>query len=516
MLTTISDGQNRRQAIFFALLFIPIFGLMFVAGVLTGRANNWLFPTVLSAAIIAVIGLLVTMGINWRLGLYAIMFFVLWDRVAAFGPGGTISATKITIGLTFVFLATAILNNQLPGWWRRFVDPLVVVGLVYLIACFLSLPFTPHPEIGMSLLQRRANVIGLMILLLVAISDREVLHRCIIILIIGGTLVAIATLSEAITGVGLLERLGRADPTIGAGRNVLQEYRGNYRLIGPSGDPNFYAHAIGVPCVLAFGLLLYYRQWWKKALLIPVLLIIGFNIMGTGSRSGALAVLIGIAFVFMLCPVRHRMAKLAVTGGLLIGGLLLLVSLDVGVAAGRLANPAEARQPITQRMALWEMSFALFEDHPIVGAGPNAFPARYNYYRVPGAPDRTLRPHNSFMQLLSEHGLFAVVAYLGFFLAANISAFCAALGCRDRRLKFEAMALASLTFGFFIVSGTSNILENELFFLVFGLCGATYSIYRNEVVAGTVPVEDQLLPPYSVRLTQSLLARQRSALPGSS
>src|SRR5690606_13845582 len=170
---------------------------------------------------------------------------------------------------------------------KRLIDPLTFVGIVFVLSVALPLPFMDHPEIAYEQLTRRGNVVVLLLLRLVAVYDREILHRCILVLVVSGTLVAIGTCSEAITGVGLPERLGRADTELGSGRNGLQEFRGQLRLVGPSGDPNFHAHAMSLPCVLAFGLLLYYREWWKKALLIGALSVIGYNIMGTGSRSGA-------------------------------------------------------------------------------------------------------------------------------------------------------------------------------------------------------------------------------------
>lgn len=66
MLTTTTPGQNWRQWAFFALLFVPIFGLMFVLGVFIGRSSSPVFPMVLTAAIIGTIGSIVVLGLDFR------------------------------------------------------------------------------------------------------------------------------------------------------------------------------------------------------------------------------------------------------------------------------------------------------------------------------------------------------------------------------------------------------------------------------------------------------------------
>ena len=481
MLTSISRGQHTRQALFIGLLFVPIFALMFLAGFFAGRSNEVIFPIAVAVAIMSIIGLLVTMGLNWRLGLYAIFYFVLWDRLTAFGETGNMSMTKVCIGLTVIFLFTAIFNNQLPGWYRRLADPLALLSFLYVAMAFASLAVARFPaEYGLEYVQRRFFIAVLLCMIIVAVKDRETFHRCVLALVIGGTMVAIATTSEAITGVGLLERLGRSNPERGSGLNTLQSYGGRFRLVGPSGDPPFYSLAQSLPGVLVFALLFYYREWWKKALLFVALGFIVFNIMGTGSRAGALAFAAGATMVFVLCPIKHRLSKAILFAAVGYLALTALVVLDTGVAADRIASPGEASRTMTYRTAMWQMAVDMWTDNPLVGVGTNGWFVYYHDYRIPGASPEFLRTHNAFLQLLAENGPIGVAVYLLINLFAIVSAFCAALATHDRRLKFEAMAFAACTVGFFLFAGSSNVLENELYFLVFGMCGASYHVYKSE------------------------------------
>ncbi len=513
MLTTTLPGVNRRQAVFFFFLIMPIVGMMLVLGLLLGLATSIIFPIVLTAAIIGVIGTLIVLGLNWRIGLYLIMFFVLWDRVLGFGPTGALNATKIAIALTVIFMLTAIVNGQLTGWWRRLGDPLVVVAFLYVLITALPLPYMAVPEIALEYVQRRATIVVLLLIMMIAISDREVFHRAIIFLVIGGTLVGIATTSEAFTGVGLLERMGKSNPDIGSGVNVLQTYEGSSRLSGPSGGPNFYGLAQSLPAVLAFGLLLYYKEMWKKALCTAALGIMLFNIAGSGSRSGALALLAGVSAVFFLCPVKHRLIKFAVAMTVIVAGVLILVSIDTGTAIERITSPGDAARPASYRITMWQMAVHMWIDHPFTGVGTNAWGFYYEYYRIPPLSANLLRPHNSFTQILAENGIQGVIVYFFLFVFAIINAFSAAFGTMDRRLKFEAMAIASVTIGFLTFAGTQNVLENELYFLVFGLCGATYNIYRLECAEKKDLGPDQLALSPKYQRTAILQARQNAKYP---
>ncbi len=510
MLTTIDRGQSQRQWVFFGFLFLPIFILMFILGVMITRSVDLVYPVAITLGIMAIIGSLVTVGINWRIGLYMIMFFVLWDRLLAFNQSGSINATKLAIGMTIVYMMTAMFNGQLPGWGRRMLDPLVFAGVMFVAVTAFSAIFMPHPETAITYISRRTNIVVVLLIFMIGVNNRDTFHRAILFLVIGGTLVALVTLSEPITGKGLLERLGKAKPDIGSGINVLQTYRGAFRIIGPSGGPNFYGLAQSLPAVLAFGLLLYYRDFWKKALLTVALGLMVFNIMGTGSRSGVAGFVFGVAAIFMLCPVKHRMIKMAVAVTVLVVGVFVLVALDTNVAANRLTDTTGADHTAANRMALWQMAADMWTNHPWTGVGPNGWSFNYSYYRLPPLPDRLLRTHNSFMQMFAECGVQGVLVYVSLFFFAGLSSFSAAFGTRDRRLKFEAMSFASILIGFFMFAGSQNVLEHELYFIVFGMCGASYNVYRRECEGLDDLGSDQLLPlPELVRIARQNAKQKR-------
>ncbi|MFG0330817.1 MAG: O-antigen ligase family protein [Phycisphaerales bacterium] len=513
MLTTQTPGIGRRQAIFFLFILGPVFLCMFILGVFMGRSNSDIFPIAVAAAIMFVIASIIVMGLNWRFGLYAIFFLVLFDRLLGFGETGSLNATKVAIGFTIVYLITAILNNQLPRWYERLVDPLPITAIAFALVSYMGMVYAFAPEWGMQLISRRINIAVLLLLIVIGVTDRDVFHKCMLWLVIGGTIVALITTSEAFTGRSVLEMMGKApDPE---GRlNTTPMYGQKVRFIGPSGDPPFYAVAQSFPGVIAFGYFFYYRKWWQKALLAFAIAIIVFNILGTGARGGVLAFVAGCGVVFTLCPIRNKLPKIALSIVILVGGVIGLLLMDTSVAVNRIADPTQAAGVVDYRTAMWNMCWEMYEDRPVTGMGLNSWGINYEYYRSIGSSGRPLRPLNSFMQMLQESGVQGAFIYCLLYLFAAISAGCAALGTHDRRLKFESAAIFGVIFGFFVFAGTSNVLENELYFLAFGLCGAAYNVYRLEAQGrADIGSRDLMTIGYRYRWLEALEARQNAMYP---
>ena len=70
------------------------------------------------------------------------------------------------------------------------------------------------------------------------------------------------------------------------------------------------------------------------------------------------------------------------------------------------------------RLRAWEVSWWVFNDHPIFGVGPQNFLLAYSEY---GNPDEKTRvAHNSFFQLLAEGGIPAVGIFIALVLVTLV------------------------------------------------------------------------------------------------
>ncbi|MEA3296906.1 MAG: O-antigen ligase family protein [candidate division Zixibacteria bacterium] len=78
-----------------------------------------------------------------------------------------------------------------------------------------------------------------------------------------------------------------------------------------------------------------------------------------------------------------------------------------------------------QRLKLWDKSLAMFMDKPLLGVGPGNWKLNFAVYgteglRSEGARILYQRPHNDYLWILTESGLFALACYLAIFITALI------------------------------------------------------------------------------------------------
>jgi O-antigen ligase len=129
--------------------------------------------------------------------------------------------------------------------------------------------------------------------------------------------------------------------------------------------------------------------------------------------------------------------RLLAAGGLAVvcgvGGWAWLAGPDDPLAA-RLRSLVSARYPDGRvsdggRTMIWRLTGRLIADHPWAGVGAGNFPIRLpEYYAAPEAAmaevhtDTWSRPHNDFLQVAAEKGLPGLLAFVGVFVAAFVSA----------------------------------------------------------------------------------------------
>ncbi|MEU7093157.1 O-antigen ligase family protein [Kitasatospora aureofaciens] len=173
-------------------------------------------------------------------------------------------------------------------------------------------------------------------------------------------------------------------------------------------------------------------------------------------------------------------ARLLVRGAVL--GLAAAVVLVGGLGLGasgvteRLSSigsvSAAPDQSVSDRYDLWATAGRIWQDHPVHGAGPKAFPelrdshAPLRLSSGSDAADSTigfqreplLSPHNMYFLVLSEQGLIGITAYAALFLALL-------LGCLRHRRDTVLAALALLTwvlvdFLYADIGGTTTVLTS--------------------------------------------------------
>ncbi|MET8908563.1 O-antigen ligase family protein [Micromonospora sp. NPDC004551] len=181
-----------------------------------------------------------------------------------------------------------------------------------------------------------------------------------------------------------------------AGLHAGPQLQGRVSAFG--GGPNVYVRVVSLAAIAAVTLAVATRRWW---LLLPVP-VLGAAAVLSGSRGGLVA-LVGAAtafFVFFLR--RRRTTVLAAT--LLLGGAAgwavwqVMGASFVTLAATRYNAGMLEANGYSERPELLSIAWQMFREHPVAGAGMDAF----------NAATGMGYPHNLLAGLAAEAGILGV------------------------------------------------------------------------------------------------------------
>ncbi len=108
---------------------------------------------------------------------------------------------------------------------------------------------------------------------------------------------------------------------------------------------------------------------------------------------------------------RNRVLLRACVGLILITGLGLLVVLNSRDLAAILRDRLEERGPVDYRAAVYAGGWQMFLERPLTGWGFHQMPAELPRY-VREYNGKDLYPHNTYLELLVEHGVLGLALYL--------------------------------------------------------------------------------------------------------
>jgi putative inorganic carbon (HCO3(-)) transporter len=114
-----------------------------------------------------------------------------------------------------------------------------------------------------------------------------------------------------------------------------------------------------------------------------------------------------LALIFLS---KNRALRLACVGLVLVAGLGLLVALSSHESAGALSDRLEERGPVDYRQAVYAGGWDMFLQRPLAGWGFHQMPAELPRH-VSGYSEKLLYPHNTYLELLVEHGMVGLVLY---------------------------------------------------------------------------------------------------------
>lgn len=144
-----------------------------------------------------------------------------------------------------------------------------------------------------------------------------------------------------------------------------------------------------------------------------------FGLIATYSRGSFLALILGLVLVILLTlkefPRLSKMSTALIIISLLAATIgwkywvpkALLTRFEGTVTTGIYPDDVTLDESSDKRVLIWKSGLKLFKDNPLFGVG---------FKRTPSLMG--VDPHNSFIQILAEMGIFAFLAYVWFLLSA--------------------------------------------------------------------------------------------------
>jgi O-antigen ligase len=303
-----------------------------------------------------------------------------WDDALAF-PTPTLSVIKILGALVLVgYLFRGLSRREdfrLPAT--------LLAAFVFAIFVLLSLATSADPGAGIQQTLRYLLFVGFLFLFVQLVRTRTVLLWCLRALALSAAIASILAIVAFIGGA-------------------------TGRVAGPIGEANDFAYLLAVVLPLVTYLAVTDRA--QRPLWVACLVIVVAGLLGTLSRGA----LVGLAALAVWGLVTRRVpVKGLVQGFLLLAGVAVIALVLWGPLIHERLSMKErvANANVASRQALWSAAARMAADHPLVGVGPHQFGPRSADYLVDD-PLGIKNPvaHNSFLEILAENGVLALLAFV--------------------------------------------------------------------------------------------------------
>jgi O-antigen ligase len=465
------EGWLAGRVFRFLLLGVVLAGCALVALV---YAVKWQF----SVALVGFLTLLVANLYSLQLAVLPVFFSIPFDRLGRIGPESTLTVAKILVAVLILAWAAHLLVKRGPRPLAVLLhSPLFLLASLWLVFSFFSVINARDYDIFLAQNLRRVNNFMLFILITTIVDSKALLQRVLGILLLAYFFIGLTVLDEIATGQSILQ-------TVWGEEEIAPEYTiesDTFRVAGPSGDPDFLAISVIFPTLLGLTLMFEPVPRLVKAFVLGVVLILTIAMLATGSRGGLGALLIGAGIFWFLTRMRYKYLIASVTVVILILTTVVL-SVAGGVSSTERYTGESGCKSLVFRRGWTQMAVGMIQDHPFVGIGTGNFPKEYNRYSrtIPEVPRRPHWTHNSFLQTWAENGMFAFMVYAGVFVTSAGAMLRVIWRTTDPALRRLAVLMLSTVASYFFFAGTSNVLENENYWIVFALVTVVSFLAREE------------------------------------
>jgi len=238
------------------------------------------------------------------------------------------------------------------------------------------------------------------------------------------------------------------------------------------GHPNHYAMFLIIMLPILMFSLQDDKLYEIKSFRYTVIFLIGLGLwclLKTGSRGAFLGLAIGFALAFLLyCYQNNSLKKF-------LAGLMVCVSVS-GLMSEFMAGGMQ-RGYDTERLLLFQSSYAMWQDHKLLGVGLNNWAKEYQQkYMMENATERNLDvPHNTIVWFFTTTGVIGGTGYLFFILYYTVL-LCRKIGLKTTRdrwvlyavlLAFLAINIHGMVDVGFTHKGIARLLYLQLGFAIY-------------------------------------------------
>ena len=372
-------------------------------------------PIIILVGLVALIAFIVTIS-SVEFGLLFLVFITYTrfsDVVVQVHNAPSVAKSFIAVLIIAIFIRWALFNETPTGWQM----PALLIGIYGLIG-FASLLYAQDSGVVIQTLDNFVKDVLITLVVVVILKRASLFRNVIWSLLAAGIFMGTLSVFQYIT---------KSFDNIYWGFSVAKYMQitsgspNDYRLVGPVGDPNFYAQVMVVLVPLALERLLHEKKLLLKILagwaLIASLLTVTF----TFSRGGFLALIVSLIIFFIIYPPRPR--ELLVSIGI---GITLLFFIPTSyfdrITSLQDLIPSESGQvnlrvdrAIQGRASENLTGLLMIQENPLLGVGLSNFPSRYQEYtkQIGLAPSLSARsPHNLYLEVAAETGILGLSAFM--------------------------------------------------------------------------------------------------------
>jgi putative inorganic carbon (hco3(-)) transporter len=384
-----------------------------------------------------------------------------WEDMLAY-PTPTVTVVKV-LGL---MLMIAYLLRLLVRREHLRLPPTAGLVLALAVVVLVSLLASPDPAAGLSKTLRYLLFIAFFFLVIQLVTTRDQLLRLLKVVALSASAAAVWGLLSFLTG-------------------------GQLRAGGPIADPNDFAFVLmSVLPITIFFFVEEQRRWCLWGACAVLLVAATFATLSRGALLGLVALIVWVLLTRRLSLKAALAAALALIAAaamaLVIWGPLITERIEV--------KRHTAGENADARKSLWDAALLMTADHPLLGVGPDRYPVESPAYvrnNPVAIPDLVV--HNSYLEVMVESGIFALIAFVGFLLATwrlLRRTYREAGAVDDRTVR----RLVSAMQGALLVAIVSGSFLSQQLSTPFWLFGALATVVAGVASGGGIPGRDRLQP----------------------